>query len=209
MQYGNVSLGDYIQKNVLDPANLTDTFYWNGAPGTQPSGLRHQMLPIPGYTADFTGNHLPPQHAEIVPDWNVGAQFILHPAVVTRTPGVGSLSLKAYMYRSWSQILVAWPSSPSPYVLSSAKCGVTDSIKQSSSRIGRSDLQVHHHHSGMITRNATLAGLVSWPSVWVLRGRCSGTQQPHVPLCGQHGRALRSVPGRSCGQKHPYSHLPV
>ena len=58
VQYSNMSLGDYIQKNVLNPANLTDTFYWNGAPGTQPNGLRHQMLPIPGYIADFSGNHL-------------------------------------------------------------------------------------------------------------------------------------------------------
>ena len=59
VQYGNMSFGAYIQRNVLDPGNLTDTFYWNGAPGTQPGGLRHQVLPIPGYTAAFSGDHQP------------------------------------------------------------------------------------------------------------------------------------------------------
>ena len=50
-----MSLGEYIHKNVLGPANLTDTFYWNGAPGSQPTGLRHRMLPVPAYITQFTG----------------------------------------------------------------------------------------------------------------------------------------------------------
>ena len=54
-----MSLGDYIQRNILTPANLTDSFYWNGAPGTEPSGLRMNMLPIPAYTTDFAGADLP------------------------------------------------------------------------------------------------------------------------------------------------------
>ena len=55
-----MSLGEYIQKNVLAPANLTDTFYFNGAPGKEPSGLRKNMLPVPAYTTDFDGEQ-PPQ----------------------------------------------------------------------------------------------------------------------------------------------------
>ena len=58
MQYSNIRLGEYISKHVLEPANLTDTFYWSGSPGSQPGGLRHQMLPVPGYLAYFTGNSL-------------------------------------------------------------------------------------------------------------------------------------------------------
>ena len=53
-----MSLGEYIQKNILTPANLTDTFYWNGAPGKEPGGLRRNMLPIPAYTTDFQGERL-------------------------------------------------------------------------------------------------------------------------------------------------------
>ena len=53
-----MSLADYIHKHVLEPADLTDTLYWNGAPGAQPTGLRHQMLPVPAYVAEFSGNHL-------------------------------------------------------------------------------------------------------------------------------------------------------
>ena len=54
-----MSLSEYIYKHVLEPANLTDTFYWSGAPGSEPAGLRHRMLPVPGYIAEFTGNRLP------------------------------------------------------------------------------------------------------------------------------------------------------
>ncbi len=50
-----MSLGEYLHKNVLAPANLTDTFYWNGAPGKESEGLHKNMLPIPAYTTDFTG----------------------------------------------------------------------------------------------------------------------------------------------------------
>ena len=56
MQFSNTSIREYIQSRILTPANLTDTFYWNGAPGAQPGGLRMRMLPVPAYTADFTGD---------------------------------------------------------------------------------------------------------------------------------------------------------
>ena len=59
VQYSNMSLGDYIQRNILTPANLTDSFYWSGAPGTEPDGLRKNMLPVPAYTTDFAGADLP------------------------------------------------------------------------------------------------------------------------------------------------------
>lgn len=55
VQFSNTSIREYIQSHILTPANLTDTFYWNGAPGGQPGGLRMRTLPVPAYTADFTG----------------------------------------------------------------------------------------------------------------------------------------------------------
>ena len=55
VQFSNTSIREYIQSHILTPANLTGTFYWNGAPGAQPGGLRMRTLPMPAYTADFTG----------------------------------------------------------------------------------------------------------------------------------------------------------
>lgn len=53
VQLTNMSLSSYFDEFILKPANLSNTYYWVGAQGLEPTGARKNVVTIPGYTTSF------------------------------------------------------------------------------------------------------------------------------------------------------------
>lgn len=46
---------NYLEEFILKPANLSNTFYFTGAPGAETEGLRKGVVSLPGYMTTFEG----------------------------------------------------------------------------------------------------------------------------------------------------------
>jgi hypothetical protein len=56
VQLTNMTLGDYFEGFILKPANLTNTYYWTGDQGMEPTGIRKNVVSIPGYKTTFSNS---------------------------------------------------------------------------------------------------------------------------------------------------------